>query len=158
MNPTRRKRMTLALVLLAAAAIAGTFIVLALQENLTYLYSPTEVRGGKIPAETRFRLGGVVCTGSVQRVNGTLQVNFQVTDGKTAIPVHFDGILPDMFKEGTSVIATGKMVTAKFSASEVLAKHDETYMPREVAQNMDPALLEKMRRGDVMHKLSCGVH
>ena len=158
MNPTRKRRLWFALALLVAALVAGTFIVLALQENLTYLYSPTEVRGGKVPADSRFRLGGVVCTDSVKRVDGSLQVNFLVTDGETSVPVHFDGILPDMFKEGTSIIATGKMATNMFSANEVLAKHDETYMPREVAQNMDPKLLEKMRRGDVMHKLACGAN
>ena len=133
MNPTRKRRMAFALVLLAAAAVAGTFIVLALQENLTYLHTPTDVRAGTAPADARFRLGGVVCEGSVKRTDGTLDVRFAVTDRIRQVPVHFNGILPDMFREGTSIIATGRMEGDQFVATEVLAKHDETYMPKEVA-------------------------
>ena len=105
---------------------------MALQENINYLHTSSEVRTGKAPESARFRLGGVVCNGSVQRTEGTLDVRFNVTDGKRYVPVQFNGILPDMFKEGTSVIATGKMQGGEFNATEVLAKHDETYMPKEV--------------------------
>ena len=80
MNPTRKRRMAFALLFLAAAAVAGTFIVLALQENLTYLHTPTEVKAGSVPADARFRLGGVVCEGSVQRKSGTLDVEFAITE------------------------------------------------------------------------------
>ena len=150
MNPTRKKRMLLALLLLAAAAIAGTFIVLALQENLTYLHTPSDVREGKAPGDARFRLGGVVCEGSVQRTDGTLDIRFAVTDRIRQVPVQYHGILPDMFREGTSIIATGRMKDKAFVANEVLAKHDETYMPREVA--------EAMAKGIAMHTKSCGAN
>ena len=150
MNPTRRKRLTVVLLLLAAGAVAGTFIVLALQENLTYLHTPTEVSAGGAPATGRFRLGGVVCEGSVKRTDGTLDILFSVTDRVHQVPVRYHGILPDMFKEGTSIIATGRIESKEFVASEVLAKHDETYMPREVAQ--------AMAKGIAMHTKSCGAH
>lgn len=148
MNPTRKRRMIFALVLLAAAGVAGTFIVLALQENLTYLHTPTDVREGSVPADARFRLGGVVCEGSVRRTEGSLLVQFAVTDRIRQVPVRYDGILPDMFREGTSIIATGRLEGDEFVASEVLAKHDETYMPREVAQ--------AMAKGIAMKTTSCG--
>ena len=150
MNPTRKRRMLLALLFLAAAAVAGTFIVLALQENLTYLHTPTEVRAGKVATDARFRLGGVVCEGSVKRSEGTLDIRFAVTDRIHQVPVHYTGILPDMFREGTSIIATGRMKGNEFIAGEVLAKHDETYMPREVA--------EAMKKGIAMHSKSCGAN
>jgi cytochrome c-type biogenesis protein CcmE len=148
MNPTRKRRMIFALVLLAAAGVAGTFIVLALQENLTYLHTPTDVRAGSVPTDARFRLGGVVCEGSVRRSEGSLLVQFAVTDRIRQVPVRYEGILPDMFREGTSIIATGRLEGDQFVASEVLAKHDETYMPREVAQ--------AMAKGIAMKTTSCG--
>ncbi len=148
MNPTRKRRMIFALVLLAAAGVAGTFIVLALQENLTYLHTPTDVREGNVPTDARFRLGGVVCEGSVRRTEGSLLVQFAVTDRIRQVPVRYEGILPDMFREGTSIIATGRLQGDEFMASEVLATHDETYMPREVAQ--------AMAKGIAMKTTSCG--
>jgi len=150
MNPTRKRRMIFALVLLAAAGVAGTFIVLALQENLTYLHTPTDVREGSAPRDARFRLGGVVCEGSLRRTDGTLDVHFAVTDRIRQVPVTYSGILPDMFREGTSIIATGRMQGNEFVAGEVLAKHDETYMPREVA--------EAMAKGIAMQTTSCGAN
>ena len=150
MNPTRKRRMLLALLLLAVAAVAGTFIVLALQENLTYLHTPSDVRAGAAPANARFRLGGVVCEGSVKRVPGTLDVHFAVTDRIRQVPVRYHGILPDMFREGTSIIATGRMQGEAFVAGEVLAKHDEAYMPREVA--------DAMAKGAALHTKSCGAN
>ena len=148
MNPTRKRRLLFVLLLVLAAATAAVLITLALQENLTYLHTPSDVLTGKAPADARFRLGGVVCEGSVQRGSGTLDVDFAVTDRIRQVPVHFSGILPDMFKEGTSIIATGRLADGRFVATEVLAKHDETYMPREVA--------EAMAKGMAMHTHSCG--
>jgi len=150
MNPTRKRRMLLVVLLLAVAVVAGTFIVLALQENLTYLHTPTDVRAGAAPANARFRLGGVVCEGSVHRTAGTLDISFAVTDRIRQVPVHYHGILPDMFREGTSIIATGRMQGDAFVASEVLAKHDESYMPREVA--------DAMAKGAALHTKSCGAN
>jgi cytochrome c-type biogenesis protein CcmE len=154
-NPTRKRRLALIGLVLAAAALAATFIALALQENLSYLHTPTEVLAGKAPT-ARFRLGGVVCSGSVRRTDGTLDVAFRVTDGVRNLPVRYHGILPDMFREGTSIVATGRMERGAFAASEVLAKHDETYMPPEVAKGMSPEMLAKMEGGDAKHSLTCG--
>ena len=156
MNPVRKRRLILVGLVLLAAAAAAAFIALALQENINYLHTPSEVRTGKAPESSRFRLGGVVCNGSVRRTEGTLDVRFNITDGKRYVPVNFNGILPDMFKEGTSVIATGKMQGAEFVAGEVLAKHDETYMPAEVAKSMTPEMRAKMNQGPAMHALDCG--
>ena len=150
MNPTRKRRLMFVMLFLLAAALAAVLITLALQENLTYLHTPTDVRVGKAPTDSRFRLGGVVCEGSVQRTNGTLNIDFAVTDRVRQVPVHYSGILPDMFKEGTSIIATGRMDNGRFVATEVLAKHDETYMPREVA--------EAMAKGMAMHTHDCGAN
>lgn len=158
MNPTRKRRLMLVGLLLAAAGVAAALVTLALQENLTYLHTPSEVVGGKAPADARFRLGGVVCNGSVQRTQGTLDVDFKVTDGQHQVPVRHHGILPDMFREGTSIIATGRMQGGDFVASEVLAKHDETYMPQEVAKGMSPEMLAKMRQGNKQHTLACGAN
>ena len=148
MNPTRKRRLWFIVLFVIAAGVAGTLVTLALQENLTYLHTPTEVRTGKAPTDSRFRLGGVVCEGSVQRKDGTLDIRFAVTDRVRQVPVHYVGILPDMFKEGTSIIATGRMQDGQFAAKEVLAKHDETYMPKEVA--------DAMAKGIAMHTKSCG--
>jgi cytochrome c-type biogenesis protein CcmE len=156
MNPVRRRRLIVVALVLLAAAAAAAFITLALQENINYLHTPSEVRNGKAPDSSRFRLGGVVCNGSVVRRDGTLDVQFKVTDGKRYVPVNFNGILPDMFKEGTSIIATGKMQADGFAATEVLAKHDETYMPAEVAKSMTPEMQAKMSQGAAMHTLDCG--
>jgi cytochrome c-type biogenesis protein CcmE len=150
MNPVRKRRFLLAGLLLAAAAVAATFIVMALQANLSYLHTPTEVRSGQAPAAARFRLGGVVCEGSVQRSKGTLDIRFSVTDRVRQVPVRYSGILPDMFREGTSIIATGQMRDGQFEASEVLAKHDEAYMPKEVA--------DAMAKGAALHTKSCGAN
>ena len=148
MNPVRRRRLLLVLALLVAAGVAGWLVALALQENLTYLYTPTQVRTGEVATDTRFRLGGVVCEGSVRRREGTLDVEFAVTDRERRVPVRHHGILPDMFKEGTSIIATGRMQQGTFVADEVLAKHDEQYMPREVQQ--------AMAKGAAKHTHDCG--
>jgi len=148
MNLTRRNRVVVVIMLLVVSAIAALLVSLALQENLTYLFTPTDVKAGGTPGESRFRLGGIVCEGSVHRKNQSLELSFAVTDRLHQVPVHFSGVLPDMFKEGTSVIATGKLQKNIFMASEVLAKHDETYMPREVAA--------AMAKGKAMKTHNCG--
>ena len=139
MNPTRKRRLWLALLLLAAAGVAGTLVALALQQNLTYLHTPSEAVEGTVPKDGPFRLGGVVKEGSVRRGDGTLDVDFLVTDRLNDWPVHYEGILPDLFREGQSVIARGRLQGDVFVAEEVLAKHDETYMPKEVADKIAEA-------------------
>lgn len=133
MNPVRRRRLTTLLLALVVLAIAGALVTLALQRNIKYLLTPTEVINGQGAGSRPFRLGGVVCEGSIARLPTTLDVHFVVTDRVHQIPVHYTGILPDLFREGQSVIATGHMDGPAFRAEEVLAKHDETYMPKEVA-------------------------
>ncbi len=133
MNPTRKRRLWMALLVLLAAGIGGSLIVWSLQRNVTFLHSPSDVLAGKVPEDARFRLGGLVLERSVQRQSGSLEVEFRVTDRFQEFQVVYDGILPDMFREGTSVIATGRIHDGRLVADEVLAKHDEQYMPIEVA-------------------------
>ncbi|MDZ4350029.1 MAG: cytochrome c maturation protein CcmE [Xanthomonadaceae bacterium] len=140
MNPVRRNRLLLILALLVAAAVAVALVTLALQQNLTYLYTPGHVHSGEAPDGSRFRLGGEVCDNSFVRTEGTLNVRFDVTDRERSLPVRYEGILPDLFREGQSIIATGAMVDDTFVADQILAKHDETYMPKEVADAMAQAM------------------
>ncbi len=136
MNPVRRRRLLLVLLLAAAAAIAATLVAFALQRNVAYLYTPVEVLRGETGDRARFRLGGMVEKGSFQRTPGSLEVHFKVTDGDALLPVVYSKILPDLFREGQAVVATGTMHDGVFVAEDVLAKHDETYMPKEVADKM----------------------
>ncbi|MBB5208326.1 cytochrome c maturation protein CcmE [Chiayiivirga flava] len=136
MNPVRRRRLLLLVVLLLASGTAVALVAIALQQNLSYLYTPSEVLGGQARDQQRFRLGGMVKEGSLRRTEGTLDAQFVVTDGDGDMTVRYSGILPDLFREKQAVIATGALVDGQFVASEVLAKHDETYMPREVAEKM----------------------
>ncbi len=141
MNPIRKRRLWMILALVVAAAIAATLVALALQRNVAYLYTPTEVldgtAGGSVASgEAKFRLGGMVAEHSLKRADGSLQVHFSVTDGDAQMPVAYTGILPDLFRENQAVIATGRMQGDTFVAEQVLAKHDETYVPKEVADKM----------------------
>ena len=141
MNPIRRRRLIWVLALVVAAAIAATLVAMALQRNVAYLYTPNEILSGQAGAEAasgeaRFRLGGMVADGSLQRTDGSLESRFSVSDGDALMPVVYTGILPDLFRENQAVIATGRMQGDHFVAEEVLAKHDETYMPKEVADKM----------------------
>jgi cytochrome c-type biogenesis protein CcmE len=141
MNPARKRRLWLILALVLAAALATTLVALALQRNVAYLYTPAEVLRGSA-GETvssgvaRFRLGGMVAANSFKRAEGSMQVQFRVTDGDAELPVVYTGILPDLFRENQAVIATGRMQGGTFVAEQVLAKHDETYVPKEVADKM----------------------
>ncbi len=136
MNPVRRRRLLWILLLLVAAGIAAALIAMALQRNVAYLYTPAEVLRGDTAAHARFRLGGMVEKGSFERAPGSLEARFRVTDGDAQLQVVYDRILPDLFREGQAVVATGRMRDGVFVAEEVLAKHDETYMPKEVADKM----------------------
>jgi len=141
MNPTRRRRLWFVLALLAAAALAATLVAFALQRNLAYLYTPNEILSGAAGAavssgEARFRLGGMVEKDSFRREEGSLVSHFRVTDGDAQLDVSYDKILPDLFREGQAVVATGRMRGTTFVAEDVLAKHDETYVPKEVADKM----------------------
>jgi len=133
MTPTRKRRLIAVALILAAVSVAATLTVMALSRNMTYLFSPSEVLSGSAPSGANFKLGGVVLERSIQRDSQTLRVDFTVTDRFHEIPVAYTGILPDLFREGQSIIATGRMEGGRFVAREVLAKHDETYMPKEVS-------------------------
>lgn len=139
MSPTQRRRLLLVLLVLAAAGIALVLVTIALQRNVAYLYTPAEVVAGKVAPDARFRLGGMVSQGSFKREAGALLARFEVTDGDAQLPVTYDRILPDLFREGQAVVATGRMVNGVFVAEDVLAKHDETYMPKELADKMGVA-------------------
>ena len=139
MNPTRQRRLTLIIAVLVAVTVAAALVVYALQQNMNYLFTPTQVQAGDATRYKTFRLGGMVKAGSIQRSNDSLKVTFTVVDAAGAMPVEYIGILPDLFREDQSVIATGHMDGARFVATEVLAKHDETYMPQELKDAMAKA-------------------
>ena len=139
MTPTQRRRRLLVGLVVAAAAIALALVSAALQRNIAYLYTPSEVQAGKVAADARFRLGGMVSKDSFKRDSGALLARFEVTDGDAQLPVTYDKILPDLFREGQAVVATGRMVDGVFVAEDVLAKLDETYMPKELADKMGMA-------------------
>ena len=133
----RRKRFAIALGILAVVGGATTLVLNAFQSNLVFFYSPSQIVAKEAPVGRTFRLGGLVLEGSVQR-EGVL-VRFEVTDTATTVPVQFSGILPDLFKEGKGVVAQGKLENGVFQAKEVLAKHDENYMPPEAAEALKNA-------------------
>jgi len=139
MTPAQRRRMVWVLLLLLASGLATTLVAFALQRNIAYLYTPAEVLRGDVDPQSRFRLGGMVVKGSFQRAEGSLEAHFVVTDGDTTLPVSTSRILPDMFREGTAVVASGRLQDGRFIADEVLAKHDENYIPKEVADKMGQA-------------------
>ena len=131
----RRQRMLAVIVILAGVGLAVGLALQAFQENLLFFYSPTQILAGEQPDDRKFRLGGLVASGSLQREPGELEVRFLVTDNSNAIPVSYTGVLPDLFREGQGVIAHGVLrPDGSFEAEEVLAKHDENYMPPEVAE------------------------
>ena len=134
---TRHKRMAFILVGLAGLAVVAGLVLNALNSNLALFISPTELLAGGAPKEKAFRLGGMVVDGSLKRQDDGLTVHFDVTDNDKTVTIAFTGILPDLFKEGTGVVAQGKMVDGMFNASEVLAKHDENYMSPEVEEMLE---------------------
>ena len=134
----RHKRLGLIVGGIAVLGVATTLILSAFQENLVFFFSPSDVAAAKAPKDRTFRIGGLVEEGSVKR-DGVM-VSFKVTDTAHTIPVSYQGILPDLFREGQGVVANGKLGTdGVFRASEVLAKHDENYMPPEAAHALEQA-------------------
>ena len=133
----RHKRLAIAGGLLVAVGAVAALVANAFQSNLVFFYSPTQVMAKEAPSARTFRIGGLVQAGSVKRDG--VQVNFLVTDTLQAVPVRFEGILPDLFKEGKGVVAQGQLQGDVFVAREVLAKHDENYMPPEAAEALKQA-------------------
>ncbi|MBM3564546.1 MAG: cytochrome c maturation protein CcmE [Alphaproteobacteria bacterium] len=130
LKPKHRRLVFVVVAMLILAAAAG-LILSALKENIVFFYSPSDIAAKPPTAERRIRVGGLVEADSVEKPGGGV-VRFRITDTAASVPVVFRGILPDLFREGQGVIAEGKFADGVFAASEVLAKHDETYMPREV--------------------------
>ncbi len=139
MSPIRKKRLAQITLLLSAVAIALFLLLQAFNENMSFYFSTSDVVQGKAPTERNFRMGGLVLNGSVQRATDSLKVSFRLTDMAQEVPVVYEGILPDLFREGQGVIVTGRMQGNRFIAEEVLAKHDENYMPPEVADSLKKA-------------------
>lgn len=138
----RHKRTAMIIGALAALSLAAYFVLNAFQSNLVFFFTPSQVGAGEAPQNRTFRVGGLVKEGSVKRDN--LTVAFIVTDSLKDVPVSYTGILPDLFREGKGVVAQGQLGTdGKFTASEVLAKHDENYMPPEAQHALDQAEIEK---------------
>lgn len=143
----RRRRLILVSGIVAGVALAGFLVLRSLQENVMFFFDPTQVAGGEAPIGQRFRLGGMVKPGSVQRTVGTLRLAFVVTDYKRDVPVQYEGVVPDLFRENQGVVAHGRLgADGVFVADEILAKHDENYMPPEVARTI------KEKHGGVMPK------
>jgi cytochrome c-type biogenesis protein CcmE len=134
MTPARKKRLGLILLMVCGVALGVGLALKSLDQNIMFFFTPTEVIAGKAPANKLFRIGGMVVDGSVARPGDGLTVQFDLTDNEQIVTVRFAGILPDLFREGQGIIANGKLDTSgEFVAEEVLAKHDENYMPPELA-------------------------
>ena len=138
MTPTRKRRLIATLIIALGVGAAAAVAMRALNENMLFFVSPSDVLEQNLPAGKRFRLGGLVAGGSVSRAEDSLAVTFVVTDGAASTNVRFDGILPDLFREGQGIIAIGELSPdGHFEAADVLAKHDENYMPPEVADALE---------------------
>jgi cytochrome c-type biogenesis protein CcmE len=133
----RHQRIVIAVVVLGVVGAAATLVLNAFQSNLVFFYSPSQIEAKEAPTGRTFRLGGLVEAGSVVREG--VQVSFVVTDTAKSVPVRYQGILPDLFKEGKGVVAQGQLQDGVFIAREVLAKHDENYMPPEAAEALKNA-------------------
>lgn len=141
----RQRRITLVVGILAGVAVAGALTLSAFRENVMFFFDPTQVAGGDAPIDQRFRLGGMVKPGSVDRLAGSLEMSFVVTDFQQDVRVVYSGVVPDLFRENQGVVAHGRLGTdGVFVADEILAKHDENYMPPEVARAI------KEKHGGVM--------
>lgn len=135
MKPLRKKRLYIVLAILAGVGIAVALALSALQENINLFYTPTQIANGEAPKDTRIRAGGMVEKGSLQRSGDSLDVQFVVTDFARNVTIRYRGILPDLFREGQGIVALGKLdAEGVLVADEVLAKHDEKYMPPEVTK------------------------
>lgn len=139
MHPKRKKRLMLITAMVAAVGIAVALLLNAFQQNMLFFFSPAQIVAGEAPEGHPFRIGGMVVVGTVVR-GESLTVKFTLTDGGGSVPVEYEGILPDLFREGQGIVARGTLdADGLFTADEVLAKHDENYMPPEVADALKKA-------------------
>ena len=140
MNPKRKQRLMLILLGTGGVAAAVLLVLFALGQNMNFFYSPSDIARGEAPVAQQIRAGGMVKEGSVKRDGDTLKVSFVVTDYAADVAVEYEGILPDLFREGDGVVAIGRLNdSGTIVASEILAKHDETYMPPEVTDALERA-------------------
>ena len=140
MTPLRRQRFILVGLLVVGVSVALGLALLALRENINLFFSPTQVKAGVAPKQASFRLGGMVVEGSVRRPDADLSVEFMLTDTVEQVTVTYKGFLPDLFREGQGIVAQGMLNSnGIFEANQVLAKHDENYMPPEVADALKKA-------------------
>ena len=144
MNPVRKKRLFIILGILAGVGVAVGLALSALQQNINLFYTPTQIAAGEAPQDARIRAGGLVKEGSVKRSSDSLEVDFVVTDGAAEVTIRYQGILPDLFREGQGIVALGRLnADGVLLADEVLAKHDENYMPPEVTQALEQSGMMK---------------
>ncbi|MBY4675978.1 cytochrome c maturation protein CcmE [Marinobacterium arenosum] len=135
MNAKRKQRLMIVLFIVFGVTVAVGLTLYALSQNINLFYSPKQIVAGEAPLDTRIRAGGMVVEGSIQRDSNSLKVSFDMTDYADTVRVEYTGILPDLFREGQGIVAQGKLdANGVFQAVEVLAKHDENYMPPEVAE------------------------
>ena len=140
MHPQRKKRLTLILFMVLGIGSAVGLLMYSLSQNINLFMTPTQIADGEAQVGRTIRAGGLVVEGSVERQQDGLGVLFKVTDGKAEVPIFYDGILPDLFREGQGIVALGQLNNdGVFQASEVLAKHDENYMPPEVKEALEQA-------------------
>ncbi len=133
MHPVRRQRLMIVAFIVVGASAAAALIFRALSENMNFFYPPAQIAAGEAPEGRTIRIGGLVVPGSLKRAESGLDLEFRVTDNKADLQVDFRGILPDLFAEGKGVVAVGELLpNGRFKADQVLAKHDENYMPPEV--------------------------
>ena len=141
----RQRRVALVLGIISGVSIASALALNAFRDNVMFFFDPSQVATGEAPVDKRFRLGGMVRPGSVDREAGSLEMSFVVTDFQRDVPVRYSGVVPDLFRENQGVVAHGRLGTdGVFVADEILAKHDENYMPPEVARAI------KEKHGGVM--------
>jgi cytochrome c-type biogenesis protein CcmE len=146
MNSLRKQRLQVVLLIMLAGVLASGFIIYMLGQNANYFYTPSQIAQGEAPQGVFLRAGGMVVEGSLLRDPNSLAVEFRVTDGNAVLVIQYRGILPDLFDEGEAAIAAGKVdQNLVLQATEVLAKHDENYMPPEVAESMSEAYLNKRK-------------
>ena len=139
MTRTRKRRLAMVVLILLGVSAAAAVAINAMRDNVMFFVSPSDVQAGGLAEGRTFRLGGLVADGTVRREGDGLEVRFEVTDGAHEVPVVYNGILPDLFREGQGVIAHGVLRDGHFEAYEVLARHDETYTPPEVIRALEEA-------------------
>lgn len=147
MHPVRRQRLFIVLFVVGGIGLAVGLGLFALRENINLFYSPTQIVEGEAPQNQLIRAGGMVVDGSVIRDTDSLKVEFQITDYAETVTVQYEGILPDLFREGQGIVTQGRMQGDRLMAVEVLAKHDENYMSPEVAEALEKAGVDPQQHG-----------